>query len=221
MTVKNEKTLLALITSAAEADNTVRRASDQLVDVINTTARLIRKDPATVKTAKECGLHPCDLLFSPFTNGKSDALKPERKPAHAAYYNAARRAAFDGMSEERQAHVKRGDAMAAKERKEVFSKAELKQYNNWRGQANNFLGRLGNAIARLDGVTPIHKQEAEKAREIPLNQQLWESLESTRTQIAAMAMMDSDDTGMALAALIKALEDAKTATNYVKPAEIK
>jgi endonuclease III len=58
MTVKNEKTLLALITSAAEADNTVRRASDQLVDVINTTARLIRKDPETVKTAKECGLHP-------------------------------------------------------------------------------------------------------------------------------------------------------------------
>ena len=70
-------------------------------------------------------------------------------------------------------------------------------------------------------MTPIHKQEAEKAREIPLNQQLWESLESTRTQIAAMAMMDSDDTGMALAALIKALDDAKTATNYVKPAEIK
>ena len=70
MTVKNEKTLLALITSAAEADNTVRRASDQLVDVINTTARLIRKDPETVKTAKECGLHQCDLLFSPFTNGR-------------------------------------------------------------------------------------------------------------------------------------------------------
>jgi hypothetical protein len=66
------------------------------------------------------------------------------------------------MSEERRAHVKRGDAMTAKERKEVFSKAELKQYNNWRGQANNFLGRLGNAIARLDGVTPIHKQESEK-----------------------------------------------------------
>tara|TARA_R110000803_G_scaffold7607_2_gene24508 strand:+ start:2211 stop:2876 length:666 start_codon:yes stop_codon:yes gene_type:complete len=221
MTVKNEVTLLALITSAAEADNTVRRASDQLVDVINTTARLIRKDPATVKLAEECGLHPCDLFFSPYTNGKSEALKPERTKGHAAYYNVTRRAAFDGMSKERQGHVKRGDAMTAKERTELFTKEEQKQYKNWRGQANNFLGRLGNAVAKLDGVTPIHKQESEKAREIPLNQQLWESLESTRSQIAAMVMMDSDDTGMALAALIKALDAAKIATNYVKPAEVK
>jgi hypothetical protein len=36
-----------------------------------------------------------------------------------------------------------------------------------------------------------------------------------------MVMMDSDDTGMALAALIKALDAAKIATNYVKPAEVK
>jgi hypothetical protein len=115
--------------------------------------------------------------------------------------------------------------MSAKDRRDTFSEDELRDFTNWRAMPNNFLGRLGRAIAKIADVEPLHKQEAALAKAKPLNQEIWEVIDGLVTRAKAMQTMEAignnEDHGIALAALMTSLDDAKKATNYVAPVEAK
>jgi hypothetical protein len=213
------------ITMGASFFNDVRTRDAECSAVINTLARAMLSERTLNQRAEAAGLHVCDLCFSPFTNGKDDTLKPNRGRDHADAFNEFKRASFNGLTPEQQAHVKRGEAMSAKDRREAFSDDELKQFNDWRARPNNFLGRLGRAIAKIADVEPLHKQEAALAKAKPLNQEIWEVIDGLVARAKAMQTMEAignnEDHGMALAALMTSLDDAKKATNYVAPAEVK
>ena len=213
------------ITMGASFFNETRTKNSESEAIIRTIARSILSDATLNKRAEVAGLHVCDLCFSPFTNGKDDTLKPNRERDHADAFNEFKRASFDGLTPEQQAHVKRGEAMSAKDRRDTFSEDELKDFTNWRAMPNNFLGRLGRAIAKIADVEPLHKQEAALAKAKPLNQEIWEVIDGLVARAKAMQTMEAignnEDHGMALAALMTSLDDAKKATNYVAPAEVK
>lgn len=218
-------TVTQQITMGASFFNETRTKNSESEAIIRTIARSILSDATLNQRAEAVGLHVCDLCFSPFTNGKDDTLKPNRERDHADAFNEFKRASFDGLTPEQQAHVKRGEAMSAKDRRDTFSEDELKDFTNWRAMPNNFLGRLGRAIAKIADVEPLHKQEAALAKARPLNQEIWEVIDGLVTRAKAMQTMEAignnEDHGMALAALMTSLDDAKKATNYVAPAEVK